>query len=84
MRSHSTKTVGGRIRKLEIQFGAAIEAMRKVDGPSGAEQIAERLASFGIVPGPNESLAETTARAMGWTARELQADLQRRAAGLTP
>ena len=81
MRANSMKTVVGRVRKLEIRFGATIEAMRSADVPSAAEQIAERLASFGIVPSPNESLAETTARVMGLSMQEFRAGLQRRAAG---
>ena len=75
------KTVVARIRKLENRYGAAIQALRKDDGPSGAEVIAGMLARFGIVPGPKESLAETTARALGITCRDLQVELQRRAAG---
>jgi len=35
----------------------------------------------GIERGPNESLAETTARAMGISVRELRAEFQRRACG---
>ncbi|SPE35650.1 hypothetical protein SBA6_480005 [Candidatus Sulfopaludibacter sp. SbA6] len=38
---------------------------------------------LGIVRGPKESLAETTARAMGISVREFRAELQRRAAGIT-
>jgi len=83
MNSHSTKTVHGRIRKLEIRYSAAIAARQKDDSTSGAAKIAEWLARFGIAPGPNESLAETTARALGITCRELQTELQRRAAGIT-
>jgi hypothetical protein len=41
--------------------------------------LASRLASWGIERGPNESLAETTARAMGISVRELRAESQRRA-----
>jgi hypothetical protein len=44
--------------------------------------IAARLAAMGFVLGPNESLAEMTARAMGISCQELRAELQRRAAGL--
>jgi hypothetical protein len=61
------------------QNSQAGDSVRRGDGsnaarrrPFGAEQIAKRLASFGIVPGPNESLAETTARALGISCRELR------------
>jgi hypothetical protein len=40
--------------------------------------IAGWLADWGIVRGENESLAETTARAMGITSRELRAQLELR------
>ena len=70
-----------RLLRLEARFGSMAQAMQKAAVPSGAQLIAERLASFGIVRGPNESLAETTARAMGISVRELRAELQRRAAG---
>ena len=42
------KTVVARIRKLEARYGAAIQALRKEDGPSGAEVIVEALARLGI------------------------------------
>jgi len=83
MRANSIKKVDGRIRKLELRFGATLEALRRAVVPSGAEQIAQRLARFGIVRSPKESLAETTAGAMGISVRELRAELERRAAGLT-
>ena len=38
------KTVAERIRRLEIRFGAATEALRKAV-PSAAERIVERLAA---------------------------------------
>jgi len=37
------------------------------------------LAAWGVERGPNESLAETTARAMGISVREFRAELWRRA-----
>jgi len=77
------KTVFERVRKLETRFGSTTEAMREPAGPSAAEVIGARLAALGIVRGPNESLAETTARAMGLSVREFRAELQRRAAGFT-
>jgi len=45
--------------------------------PSGAAVIAQNLSSLGIVREPNESLAETTARAMGITIQELKCELRR-------
>jgi hypothetical protein len=75
------KTVVARLRKLEDRYGAAITARRQQDGPSGTDVLTGILARFGIVPGPNESLAETTARAMGISSQELRAELQQRAFG---
>ena len=46
-----------------------------VPGPSPALLLASRLAAMGIERGPSESLADTTARAMGIDARELRAKL---------
>lgn len=71
------------IRKLEDRYGAVVNARRQQDGPSGTDALAGTLARFGIVRGQNESLAETTARAMGLSSRELRAELQQRAAGIT-
>ena len=74
---------GGReSRKLKDRYRAAINARRRQDGPSGTDVLTGILARFGIVREGNESLAETT-RAMGLTARELRAELQRRAARIT-
>jgi hypothetical protein len=39
-------------------------------------------AARGFLPGPNESLAETWARAMGISCGQLRAELELRAAGL--
>jgi hypothetical protein len=50
-----------------------------VPGESPALLLASRLAAMGIERGPNESLAETTARAMGISVREFRAELWRRA-----
>lgn len=77
------KTVVARVRRLEDRYGAAIKARRQQDGPSGTDVLTGILARFGIVPSPNESLAETTARAMGLSMRELRTELERRAAGFT-
>lgn len=78
------KPVLRRVRDLERRYGPALEAMRKPaipEGPSGAEELARRLTSRGIVRGPNESLAETTARAMGWNITQLRQYLEGRAYG---
>lgn len=61
--------------------------MRKARAPAVFDQaptllLASRLAAMGFVRGPNESLAETTARAFGITPRELRAEFQRRAGDL--
>jgi hypothetical protein len=46
------------------------------------EWITQKLDEWGIVRGPNESLMETFARALGWDPRQLQRFLKDRAAGL--
>jgi hypothetical protein len=56
------------------------KAMRKlrppaVPGQSPALLLASRLAAMGIERGPNESLAETVARAMGIDVKALQTKL---------
>ncbi len=48
---------------------------------SPAPMIAGWLSGWGIVRGENESLAETTARAMGITSRKLRAILELRSRG---
>lgn len=75
------KAVTKRLLRLEARFGQ-MAAMRKTTVPSGAQVIAERLSALGVVREPNESLAEMTARATGWSMAELRAALQRRADGL--
>jgi hypothetical protein len=75
------KTVVARVGKLEDRYRAAVNARRQQDGPSGTGVLTGILARFGIVRDGNESLAETTARAMGITAQELRAELQQRAFG---
>jgi hypothetical protein len=76
------KALTRRLLRLEARFGAMAEATRTSAVPSGAQQIAEWLGAWGIVRECNESLAETTARAMGWSMAELRSALQRRADGL--
>ena len=51
---------------------------------SVAPEIARRLAAMGIVRRPEESLAETTARAMGISPQELRRELTLRAYGRGP
>ena len=46
-----------------------------VSGQSPALLLASRLAAMGIERGPSESLADTTARAMGISVGELRAKL---------
>ena len=71
--------------KLKSRVAELERAGRKptpvVPDESPTPMIAGWLAEWGIVRGENESLAETTARAMGITSRELRALLEFRAAG---
>ena len=79
------KALSRRLRRLENQFALAMAARPKPSvpsGPSGRERIIHKLAEWGIVRDPKESLAETTARALGWTSIQLRGYLQNRAAGL--
>ena len=77
------RTLTKRLDRLEIHFGARAEAVREPGLPSGTEKLAEWVAAMGFVREPNESLAETTARAMGISSQELRAKLQQRAAGVS-
>jgi hypothetical protein len=77
------KTLTKRLARLETQFGARVEAVREPGLPSGAEKLAGWVAAWGTVREPNESLAETTARAMGISSQELRAKLLERAAGVS-
>ena len=66
--------------KLKSRLALLEKAMRKlpppaVTGPSPALLLASRLAAMGIEPDPSESLADTTARAMGISYAELRAKL---------
>jgi hypothetical protein len=70
--------------KLKSRVATLERAMPKLQAPvpateSPTHRLASRLAVMGIGRGPNESLAETTARAMGISVRELRAEFQRRA-----
>jgi len=64
-----------RLLRLEARFGSKAAATRCSGLPSGADVITQNLASLGIVREPNESLAETTARAMGITMADLRNQL---------
>jgi hypothetical protein len=70
-------------RIAELERAIAKVAAPTAPGQSPALLLASRLAAMGIERGPNESLAETTARALGISPRELRAEFQRRAAGYT-
>ena len=64
--------------KLKSRLALLEKAMRKlpppaVPGQSPALLLASRLAAMGIERGPSESLADTTARAMGISVGELRA-----------
>jgi len=72
------KPIIRRIQELERRLPPPTPAP---SGPSVGEQIADGLARIGFARGENESLAETFARCLGITVRELRARLQQRAAG---
>ena len=61
-----------RLRKLEMALAINLAAE---SCPSPAAEIAARIAAWGFVPGPCESLAETLARAFGISCRELHSQL---------
>ena len=62
-----------RLQELEQWSAARLSAQRKAEpGTSAIETIRELLSAAGIVREANESLAETTARALGITCRELR------------
>ena len=72
--------------KLKSRLVTLEKAMRKLPPPAVPSQspallLASRLAAMGIERGPRESLADTTARAMGIDARELRAKLSLLAGG---
>ena len=70
-------TLKSRIDRVE----KAIARVPKPTVPGGSPALlfASWLAAWGVERGPNESLAETTARAMGISVREFRAELCRRA-----
>jgi hypothetical protein len=66
--------------KLKSRLALLEKAIRKlpppaVPGPSPALLLTARLAAMGIERGPSESLADTTARAMGISVGDLRAKL---------
>jgi hypothetical protein len=70
--------------RLNSRLAHLEKAMRKARAPTVFDQsptllLASRLAAMGFERGPDESLAETTARAMGISVREFRAELLRRA-----
>ena len=70
--------------KLNSRLATLEKAMWKppaptVTGQSPALLLAARFGAKGFVPGPDESLAEMIARAMGISVRELRVEFRRRA-----
>jgi hypothetical protein len=62
-----------RLQQLEQRSAARVSALRKEEsGTSAIDTIRELLSAAGIEREANESLAETTARALGITCRELR------------
>jgi len=68
-----------RLQSLEKINAFALKPRTAPSGPSVAEIIRERLRTLGIEQGPKESLAETTARAVGMSCSELHDWLRVRA-----
>jgi len=69
------KTICGRLQKLEDHVQPAIESLRKSaepQRPSLVAWIAQKLDEWGIVRGPNESLAQATARGHACTCPQLR------------
>jgi hypothetical protein len=66
-----SRNLAKRLERLETRMTPT----PTVQCQSAVPLLASRLAAMGIERGPNESLAETTARAMGITVRELRAKL---------
>jgi hypothetical protein len=73
-------TLKHRLDRIEKAIPKPAAAARE----SVAPEIARRLAAMGIVRRNEESLAETTARAMGISPRELRRELTLRAYGRGP
>jgi len=71
-----------RLERVEVQMRPALEAMRKAaipEGPPAVEVLRANLARLGIEQEANESLAETTARALGISCLELKQRLMMQA-----
>jgi len=76
------RAISRRLERVEEKMRPALEAARKAAvpvGPPAVEVLRANLARMGIEPGPGESLAETTARAMGISNLELRRQLMMRA-----
>ncbi len=69
------------IRRLQRLENTLAWRERAKPTPSAAPQLEAYLASKGILRQGNESLAETTARAFGWTIPQLRAALMQRSIG---
>jgi len=68
-----------RLGKLETVSAAACRAREysvRQSGPSAVEQLRETLRGHGFVPGPDESLANCFARALGISDTELDRRLR--------
>jgi hypothetical protein len=79
------RAISRRLERVEMKMRPALEAMRKtaiLEGPPAIEVLRANLARMGVEQEGNESLAETTARALGVTCQELRRHLQLRAAML--
>jgi hypothetical protein len=72
------KNLYTRIEVLE-RASAAARPGQQIGGQSPVEKLRANLHAQGIEQGPKESLAETTARALGISCAELKAQLQERA-----
>jgi len=76
------RAISKRLERVELRMRPALEALRKAavpESPPAVEVLRANLARLGIEPGPGESLAETTARAMGISNLELRRQLIMRA-----
>lgn len=76
------RAISRRLERVEQKMRPALEVMRKAavpEGPPAVEVLRANLARMGIEPEPNESLAETTARALGISCLELRQRLMMRA-----
>ena len=74
------KPLAKRLARLESRVAWITKAESVAAVPSGAAVIAQQLVNLGVVRQAEESLADTTARAMGLTNGQLRAELERMAA----